>query len=160
MNYNLILLLLLIILIIQSNHKDIRIWILNRIILKRGILAPNCFWYKISDLLNVGSGVELYNDLKISEGDFPLSYQYDEPVYIVTNVNYIKIILDNSPDTFGPGKLKQQFFSSFMSKNVGISYGCPWKKRRHMNDIALHTDNLHKYHNVYNTTRKRVDTVY
>ena len=51
---------------------------------------------------------------------------------------------------FGVGKLKQQFFRSFMEKNVGVSEGCPWKQRRGINEHALKTDMLHIYSTQYN----------
>jgi len=154
MNINILHLIILIIiigLIIESNYTDIKIWILNRLVVMRGILAPNCFWYKISDLiLEDGAGVNLYNDLKEKEGNFPLTTQFNEPIYLVNNVNHIKIILDNSPTIFGVGKLKKTFFSSFMEKNVGVSQGCPWKRRRRINEVALDTDKLHQHSDVYN----------
>ena len=49
--YTIILLIIVIIVIIFIHYDDLKIWILNRIVLLRGILSPNCFWYKISDLL-------------------------------------------------------------------------------------------------------------
>ena len=143
--------LFIIFLSIYKNYNQIKLWILNRVIVERGILAPNCPWYKISDLfLNDGAGINLYNDYKEKYGDFALSTMFNEKIYVVTNVKYIKQILDNSPDTFGVGKLKQQFFRSFMHKNVGVSSGCPWKRRREMNEKALLTDQLHVYSEKYN----------
>ena len=124
---------------------------MNRIILERGILAPSCPWYKLSSIfLNDGAGVKLYNDYKEKHGDFALSKMFNEDIYVVTNVKYIQQILDNSPDTFSVGKLKKQFFQSFMKKNVGVSSGCPWKRRREMNEKALLTDQLHVYSEKYN----------
>ena len=148
----LILVVFLIVLIyLCKNYDRIKIWFLNRIILERGILAPSCPWYKLSSIfLKDGAGVNLYNDYKGKYGDFALSKMFDEDIYVVTNVNYIKQILDNSPDTFSVGKLKQQFFQSFMGKNVGVSSGCPWKRRREMNERALLTDKLHVYSEKYN----------
>ena len=144
--------LFIIFLFIYKNYNQIKLWILNRVIVERGILAPNCLWYKISDLfLKDGAGINLYNDYKEKHGDFAPSTMFNEKIYVVTNVKYIKQILDNSPDTFGVGKLKQQFFRSFMHKNVGVSSGCPWKRRREMNEKALLTDQLHVYSEKYNT---------
>ena len=37
-----------------------------------------------------------------------------------------------------------------MKKNVGVSGGCPWKRRRVINDYALNTDKLHPYYQIYN----------
>ena len=136
---------------LYKNYDQIKLWFLNRIILERGILAPSCPWYKISSIfLKDGAGVNLYNDYKEKHGDFAPSKMFNEDIYVVTNVKYIKQILDNSPDTFSVGKLKQQIFHSFMKKNVGVSSGCPWKRRREMNEKALLTDQLHVYSEKYN----------
>ena len=76
--------------IYQLNHVDIKIWLLNRIIVLRGILAPNCFWYKISDLfIDDASGINLYNDLKKTNKDFVPSNMFGEKIYIVLNNKYI-----------------------------------------------------------------------
>ena len=140
-----------IIIIIMNNYDTIKIWIINRIIFNRGILVPNRFWYQISDLfLSDGAGINLYNDYKKKYGDFGKSTMFDKDLYLVTNVNYIKIILDNSPHIFGVGEIKRIFFNVFMPKNVGVSTGCPWKRRRHMNEVALETDQLHEYSPKYN----------
>ena len=141
----------ILVLIIINNYDEIKIWILNRIIVERGILAPNCFWYQISDLLlSDGAGINLYNDLQKKYGDFAETNMFDKKIYIVMNVNYIRTILDNSPHTFSVGELKKTFFKSFMEKNVGVSAGCPWKRRRKINEVALDTDKLHRYSEKYN----------
>ena len=74
-------------------------------------------------------------------GDFSETNMFRK-IYVVTNIKYIQYILDNSPDLFNVGKLKKMFFKSFMSKNVGVSSGCPWKKRRSMNEFALDTEKI------------------
>jgi len=124
--------------------------LLNIVVVSRGILAINCTWYGISDIiLKDGTGVNLYNKYKIKYGDFAPANMFGEKLYIVTSNHNIRTILDNSPDPFGPGKLKMRFFNSFMSKNVGVSSGCPWKKRRNLNEEVLFTDNLHIYNKIY-----------
>lgn len=158
MNYKIILLTAILLLIISilillfKYNLQFKLWLLNRTIVSRGILAPNCNWFQISDLLikDDSSGVKLYNNYKHKYGDFAETYMFDEKIYLVTNNKYIKYILDNSPDLFSVGNLKKTFFKSFMSKNVGVSSGCPWKKRRHMNEIALDTERLHRYASKYN----------
>lgn len=147
----LILFIFLILVLIYTSYDNIKIWLLNRIIFNRGILAPNKFWYLISDLfLSDGAGVDLYNDYKDKYGDFAKATMFNQELYVVTNVNYIKTILDNSPHIFGVGKIKNRFFSQFMPKNVGVSTGCPWMKRRQINENVLDTDKLHKYSETYN----------
>ena len=154
-----VIILIIFILILYLNYDKIQIWILNRILVLRGILAPNCFLYKISDLvLDDGSGVNLYNKYKKKYGDFSSTYMFNKKIYIVTNNKYIKKILDNSPTIFGVGDLKYKFFKSFMKKNVGVSNcpfmkkknGCPWKFRRQINEAALNTNKLHIYAHKYN----------
>ena len=132
-------------------REQLKIHLLNHLVILRGILAPNCYWFRISDfLLSDGAGVDLYNNFKEKYGDFVSSNMFGKNIYIVTNNNYIKIILDNSPNLFGVGKLKKSFFKTFMGKNVGVSTGCPWKKRRRINEITLVTDKLHIYAEKYN----------
>lgn len=124
--------------------------LLNVLILKRGLLAPNKLWYNISDLLlDDPSGINFYNNIK-KEGDFIKKNMFGTEIIIVTNVKYIKIILDNSPNIFSVGKLKKRFFKSFMEKNVGVSKGCPWKQRRLLNEYVLTSDKLHIYSEMYN----------
>lgn len=147
-----LLLIFFILLLFLRNNLQFKLWLLNKIIVSRGILAPNCDWFQISDLLigDDSSGIKLYNEYKYKHGDFAETYMFNDKIYLVTNTKYIKYILDNSPDLFGVGNLKKTFFKSFMSKNVGVSSGCPWKKRRHMNEIALDTERLHRYASKYN----------
>lgn len=132
-------------------RESLKTILLNLLVVMRGILAPNCTWYGVSDLLlKDGAGVNLYNTYKQKYGDFVPSNMFGTTVYLVTNNNYIKIILDNSPNLFNVGRLKKTFFRSFMAKNVGVSSGCPWKKRRRVNEMALVTDRLHTYAKKYN----------
>ncbi len=136
-------------------RDQIKLWLLNLVIVKRGILAPNCFWYRLSDMiLQDGAGINLYYELKRKYGDFIPMYIFSDRKYIVTNNRYIKTILDLSPDIFGVGTLKEKFFKSFMSKNVGVSEGCPWKRRRQINEIALVTGGIHVFTSKYNLEMK------
>ena len=146
-----IIIVIILLFIVWIKRLEIKTYILNFLVVSRGIIAPNCLWYNISEiLLNDGAGVDLYNTYKKKHGDFPLINMFGEKIYMVTNNKNIKTILDNSPDLFSVGKLKKTFFQSFMSKNVGVSQGCPWKKRRYMNEMALVTDRLHTYAEKYN----------
>ena len=116
------LLILLVVLYILIRSNDLKVTLINLLVVLRGILAPNCFWYNISDkILSDSSGVNLYNTYKRDYGDFVMSNMFRTKVYIVTNIKYVKTILDNSPNLFSVGKLKKTFFKSFMKKNVGVS---------------------------------------
>jgi len=154
---NKIILIFIIILLIflfyqYKNNLQFNVWLMNRLIVSRGILAPNCKWYNISDVLlgEDSSGINIYKKYKEKYGDFAECNMFNYKIYIVTNNIYIKTILDNSPDLFSVGLLKKRFFKSFMSKNVGVSSGCPWKNRRYMNEYALDTDKLHRYSDKFN----------
>jgi len=143
---------LVIILFTYIYSEQLKIILLNKLIVLRGILSPNCNWFHISDIvLQDGAGINLYNSFKTKYGDFAPSYMFGKEIYIVSNVTHIKTILLNSPNLFTVGDLKKKFFKSFMSKNVGVSSGCPWKQRRNINDIALSSDKLHVYAEYYNT---------
>ena len=101
---------LLLFIIIYKNLEEIKTNFLTMIIILRGILAPNCFWWKISDIfLKDSAGVELYNKYKIKKGNFALTNMYGKKVYIVTDNKYRKIILNNSPHLFKVGELKRKF---------------------------------------------------
>tara|TARA_Y100000310_G_C20659620_1_gene803976 strand:- start:75 stop:1400 length:1326 start_codon:yes stop_codon:yes gene_type:complete len=145
-----ILLIITIIGLYLAYELQLKMMLFSIITIIRGILAPNCNWYRVSDLLKDGTGVDLYNRLKSTYGDFAPIHLFGTKLYLVTNVKYIKVILDHSPDLFGVGKLKMNFFKSFMSKNVGVSMGCPWVKRRQLNEMVLETDKLHIYASKYN----------
>ena len=156
MVYNIIIILILFVIIYMFiNREHFKVTLLNQLVVLRGILAPNCAWYSISDmLLSDGAGVNLYNNYKQKYGDFVPTYMFGTKIYIVTNNKYIKTILYNSPHLFNVGKLKKTFFKSFMAKNVGVSSGCPWKRRRYVNEMALVTDRLHIYAEKYNNDIK------
>jgi hypothetical protein len=105
--------------------------------IKRGIVYGNCNWWKLSDLFTDLTGVNIYYYLKRKYGAFIPMNIMGTRHYIVTDITAIKEILDNSPDTFGVGKMKCNFFKSFMSKNVGVSGGIGWKERRILNEFVL-----------------------
>lgn len=143
---------LFIVLVLFFLFKDlIKVFILNNIIVSRGILVPDCFWYTISQkLVKDGSGIDLFYKLKKREGDVPKTFMFGYKTHIITKKSHIKTILDNSPYPFGPGKLKFTFFKSFMPDNVGVSQKCPWRKRRVLNEKVLDTDNIPQHNEKYN----------
>lgn len=112
---------------------------------KRGIVATNCFWHNISELFVDTSGVHIYKKLEKKYGRFIETNIFGTKIKIVTKIKDIQYILDNSPQLFGVGKLKYNFFKSFMKLNVGVSNGCPWKSRRTFNEHILNTNKTHQY---------------
>lgn len=133
------------------NYTNIVINFMIFLIVNRGIFTTNCTWWKISSLLlEDASGVDLYYQLKKQYGDIVKIDMLGRKIYLVTNIEYIKIILDNSPFIFGVGKMKYKMFKSFMPYNVGISQGSAWVKRRKLNERVLETsDDYHKYMNFF-----------
>lgn len=123
----------------------IKIQFMSFIIVQRGTVTTNCFWWNISDLfLEDANGINMYNKLK-HKGPFVKLNFFGTPIYLVTEQNEIKDILDNSPMLFGVGKFKYNFFSTFMKDNLGVSQGCPWLQRRKMNEYVLNTNEKHKF---------------
>jgi hypothetical protein len=110
--------------------------------LKRGILSQNCFWWKVSDLNSDLTGTQLYQKFK-TNGRFVKINILGRNIYLLTDLNDIKQLLDLSPNPFGPGVVKKNFFDTFMPKNVGISTDPEWKYRRNYNDHVLQTDKNH-----------------
>ena len=148
----LIILLIIFIVLIYIYYYDIYMNYMTIFIVMRGIIAPKCKWWNMSELLlKDGSGVILYNKLKENRNSFNKINLFGNDVNLVTKNSYVKIILDNSPFIFGVGKMKKEFFNSFMKNNVGVSMGCPWKRRRKLNEFVLDTDKVHRYSNIYNT---------
>lgn len=129
--------------------------------IKRGILGPNCFWWKISDLFEDTSGINLYYQLgKNGKIKFIPFSAFGKPMHIVTDVGFIKEILDGSPNRFGVGKFKFDFFKTFMEYNVGVSQGicegCPWKRRRIFNEYVLDSDKFHRFSNYFDQHMKHI----
>lgn len=113
------------------------------LIIQRGLLSPSCFWWTLSDaLLTDASGVDLFYDMKRSNrgrSAIPMA-MFGTPMYLVVDPRLIRTVLDNSPRLFGVGKLKRQFFSSFMPGNVGVAQDDEWAILRRQNEIVLGTD--------------------
>jgi hypothetical protein len=116
--------------------------------LKRGIITQNCFWWKISEQSSDITGSELYLKLK-TKGRFVKINVLGKNIYLLTDLNDITQLLDLSPNPFGPGNVKKNFFDSFMPKNVGISIEPDWKYRREYNDKILETDKKHHFNLIF-----------
>lgn len=113
-------------------------------IVNRGLVSPNCLWWNISSMfLKDASSINLYYKLKKQSNSIIPVSMMGERIYLVTNIDYIKIILDNSPYIFGVGKFKYDLFKLFMPYNVGVSFGKNWEIRRHYNEQVLGTGHLH-----------------
>lgn len=128
--------------------ETIRVNLIVLATLKRGILSQNCFWWSINDYLPDVTGVEVYTYIKQQGRFVPVSI-LGQQIYILTSIRDIQHLLDNSPNPFGPGLFKENFFSTFMPKNVGISVNPEWKYRREYNDKVLQTDKQHQMSSVF-----------
>jgi hypothetical protein len=137
---------------IYNNWDIIRMSALMYITIQRGIIAPNCKWWRISELLGVGTGCKLYYDIKKKHNQKIYSGKltgHDMAINVIFDNDFMKQMLDNSPTIFGVGKYKYDFFKSFMKYNVGVSQGCPWKRRRKLNEFVLFTDKPHIYEDLF-----------
>jgi cytochrome P450 len=125
--------------------------IINSIVfltLKRGIVSTNCFWWKINNYFPDVTGYYVYQRIK-NKNRFVKINIAGKTFYLITNLNDIKELLQLSPNPFGPGLLKKNFFDSFMPKNVGISINPDWKYRREYNDKVLQTDKFHELNVIF-----------
>lgn len=138
----------------KKYNELIKIQIICWIIVSRGIIASNPFWWKVSELfLEDSSAITLYKTIKDEHNNIDIYgiNIFGTPVNLVLDNSIINTILDNSPFVFGSGKLKQDFFNQFMSMNLGISEGVEWIKRRELNEKVLDTGCLHQYAKIYDT---------
>ena len=144
-----------------------------KVIIKRGLVAPDCHWWDESDKLPDKSGIKTFNKLLKLHNNKPFIplRMLNVDGYLVTDIKFIEKILKNSPHIFGFGKLKYDFFKSFMKYNVGVSncprnkdpptkntpptklgdniQMCPWSRRREVNDKVLYFDRKHAYGDLY-----------
>ena len=147
-NYYIIVFSITLFLLIAMNWSSLRITLIMLMTLKRGILSQNCFWWSINDLLADSTGVEIYQTLK-GEGRFVRLNLAGRSIHLLTDMRDVKQLLDHSPKPFGPGKIKENFFKTFMPANVGISKGAEWEYRRSYNDRVLETDRFHSLNGVF-----------
>jgi cytochrome P450 len=116
--------------------------------LQRGIISQNCFWWQLNDLMPDATGTALYKRLKTQGRFVPLNL-LGQNIYLVTDIHDIAQLLTLSPNPFGPGILKKNFFSTFIPTNVGIAVNPDWKYKRDYNDKVLETDKVHQYNEIF-----------
>lgn len=150
---------LLFILILYLKKNFIKLNTISIFVVLRGILSQSKFWWFLNDiLLSDSNGNFLYKEYleENPNKDFIEINIFGRKMYLVHKKNNIKMIMDNSPQYFGVGDLKYKFFESFMRKNVGVSEGHQWKRRRKLNMNVLKTDHLHDYARYYNKYIKKI----
>jgi cytochrome P450 len=151
-----------IIMVIIASSRTVKTTAMVFLIVMRGILSPNCAWWNISDLLlEDSSGIDLYFKLRKEYGITPVPLNFiNTRVWLITDKAKIRFILNNSPTLFGAGRLKYDMFKSFMPKNLGISQGCPWIKRRALNEHVLSTGNPHPLRHIFQSViREELDNL-
>jgi cytochrome P450 len=116
--------------------------------LNRGIISQNCFWWRLNDAMPDATGTAVYKRLK-EQGRFVALNLLGQKIYLVTDIYDITQLLTLSPNPFGPGILKENFFSTFIPQNVGIAVNPDWKYKREYNDKVLETDRLHQYNDTF-----------
>ena len=136
-----------------SNAFKKKIDDMTKVIILRGLVSPNKKWWSVSDQMKDKTGIILFNEIINKKSNINCSFIpftiLDHTGYLVKEPKYIEEILNNSPHIFTVGKLKYKFFKHFMRLNVGVSTGCPWERRRKLNENVLLTDNIHEYANLY-----------
>lgn len=134
----------LIIIIINSimPWDDFNINLIMFMTLKRGIISQNCFWWSLNDYLPDATGADIYQSIK-KKGRFIKLNIMGKKIYLLTDINDIAQLLELSPNPFGPGVIKKNFFSTFIPTNVGIAVNPDWKYKREYNDRVLQTDKPH-----------------
>jgi hypothetical protein len=139
---------ILVLLTLLFEWDTLRVNMIVYLTLRRGIISQNCFWWKINDFFRDSTGAEIYQVLK-KQGRFVNLTIFGTQFYLLTELNDIQELLELSPNPFGPGKFKKQFFEPFMPKNVGISTEPEWKYKRQYNDKVLETDVSHQYNRYF-----------
>jgi hypothetical protein len=137
------------IIIILISWENLRVNLIMLATFKRGIISQNCFWWKMNDFLPDTTGAELYQSLK-KRGRFVQLNIVGHTIYLVTDINDIAQLLELSPNPFGPGILKENFFRRFIPTNVGIATDPSWQYKRAYNDAVLETDKQHSLYTVFN----------
>lgn len=124
---------------------------LTTVVILRGLVAPNCRYWEVSDQLEDKSGVRLFEELVQEHKGCPFIpvKMFGKQSYLVTDTRYIEEVLNGSPHTFTVGRFKYRFFQSFMRFNVGVSTGCPWERRRKLNEHVLQLNSKHENACVY-----------
>ena len=127
------------------------------ILISRGIITPNEFWWKINDLFISKHEIsDSLDEYKIGDHDISL---LGNNFKIVNNIDDVRYILENSPKIFKRGKIKYNFFKVLMPNNVGITYETDiWQKRRYMNENILGTNHI-KYDLIQNLKSKIISIV-
>ncbi len=144
-----------ILLIILLNWETILVNFVMIFTLKRGIISQNCFWWSLNDYMPDATGTQIYQRLK-SQGRFVQLNLLGKHIYLITDIQDIAQLLTLSPNPFGPGKLKENFFSTFIPNNVGIAINPDWQYKREYNDKVLETDKLHVYNDVFGSYIKEI----
>jgi hypothetical protein len=145
----------LIFLYVLLNSENLQVNLIVFLTLSRGIISQNCFWWKVNDLVSDATGAEVYTRFKAQGRFVPLNI-FGHKMFLLTNIDDIQHLLDLSPNPFGPGTIKRNFFNSFIPQNVGISVNPDWKYKRDYNDKVLETDKVHKYNWIFGESIKTV----
>ena len=95
--------------------------------------------------------IKMHRELNKKYGKLVLTYIVTKSKnYYILDASLAKKILYDSPELFEAGKIKEDFFKTFMPYNLGISKcpkitNCPWKKRRTFNEKVLGTNKINPF---------------
>lgn len=156
-NQNTIIIIFLVIIIIICLIYIYKFYINIFILISRGIITPNEFWWTINDLFI--SKHEITDSLdKYRIGNHEISILGNK-FTIVNNIDEVRHILENSPKIFKRGKIKYNFFKVLMPHNIGIIYETDkWRKLRDINENILGTNHI-KYDLITNLNNQIISIV-
>ena len=156
-NQDKIIILFLIIIIIIYLIYISKFYINIFILINRGIITPNEFWWKINDLIIDKHEISDYLD-EYRIGNHNISL-LGSNFRIINNINDVRYILENSPKIYKRGNIKYNFFKIFMPNNIGITYETDiWQKRRILNENILGTSII-KYDLITNLNDKIISII-
>nr|QBK87327.1 MAG: cytochrome P450 [Marseillevirus LCMAC201] len=81
--------------------------------------------------------IQLYDNFKRNYGSMAKVFIIWRPVVFIMSTKIMRDILYNSPQRYGPGKFKINYFKPFMAQNVGINYYPEWTVNRPFNEKVL-----------------------
>ena len=121
---------------------NIKLFLINN----AGLINLNKSGSKLLDIFtNDSLLIKMHRKLNKRYGQIVLTHIITKSEnYYILDPKLARQILQDSPHLFSAGKIKEDFFNSFMPKNLGISKctignSCPWKKRRDFNENVLGT---------------------
>lgn len=108
-------------------------------LLEKGPMYPSEEGYALMETIKDPLGVELLEKLRKKHKHVCKVWVAGKVCYVILDHNMIMYILDHSPEIFGPGIFKKNYFTPFMPDNVGVNDYSRWITHRPFNQDVLAT---------------------